>query len=85
MVEQLKLYKNPKKEEQVEHKKLRWEKYPTFWRAAVFDTRKEHVCARCEKTIPNNSRANVTVDLEGGKPDFTKTQYWHPGEKCPKI
>ncbi len=85
MSEQLKLYQKPVTKEQLEHKKLRWEKYPTFWKSVVMETKKDHICARCEKTILENSHAEVTVDLEGGKPDFKTAKYWHPGGECPKI
>lgn len=85
MAEQLKLYRNLKIEKSAEPKKLRWDKRETFWIARVKSIKKEHKCERCERMIPKNSRAEITVDLDGGKPDFTKTQYWHPDEKCSKI
>ena len=81
MAKQLEIFQNRMPEE--EFKKLRWDKRETFWLAIVFNTRKEHICARCENLIPQNSPAEITVDLENGKPDFSKTQYWHPNEKCP--
>jgi len=83
MAEQLKLYRNIKIEKSDEPKKLRWDKRETFWIGRVKSTKKEHTCARCVKAIPPNSRANVTVDLEIGKPDFKTVKYWHPDEKCP--
>lgn len=84
MAEQLKLYHNLKIEKSDEPKKLKWDKRETFWIGRVRSTRKEHKCERCEKPIPPNSHAEITVDLEGGKPDFKTSKYWHPGGRCPK-
>ena len=83
MAKQLEIFQN-RMPEQI-FKKMRWDKRETFWRTVVHNTGKEHLCARCENTIPENSRAEITVDLENGKPNFSKPQYWHPNEKCPNI
>ena len=83
MTSQFELFKKEKPKEKPQ--KLKWDKRETFWIGRVKATKKEHICARCEKAIPLNSRANVTVDLEGRKPDFKTAKYWHPDEKCPNI
>ena len=74
--------------EEKEPKKLRWEEYPGHWRAVVFNTRKEHICAKCGGTLPVDSKVSVTLDFEGLRPkpeDFkSKIQYWHPNARCPE-
>ena len=86
--EQLNLYPGQNIFEEAEPKKLRWEKSEGNWRAAVFKTKKEHQCAKCENIIPKDSHAVITLDFEGLKPkdeDFRRIQYWHPPKVCPEL
>lgn len=67
-----------------EPKKMRWETYDGHRRTWVSETRKEHICSKCEKIIPLGSRVVVTIDFDGVKPtndDFKKAKYWHPDPK----
>ena len=89
MVEQPNLYRGRSLdvEDLGEPKKLKWIKQPTFWKTMVYNTRKEHVCSRCEKIILKDNRAEITVDVKDAKPpeeNFKKAQYWHSGGTCPK-
>lgn len=80
MASQFELFKKVKPEKEFPRQK--WDKRETFWISRVKHTEKEHICNRCGGIMPEGSRAEITVDLEGGRPDFKTAKYWHPNGKC---
>lgn len=72
-------------EKDQEPDKEKWDKDPGFWKRWIKQTREEHICQRCNLVIPKGSRAQITLEFNGVKPepeDFRNIRYWHADPRC---